>query len=304
MVTFGVDAHKRTHTIVAVDEHGTTARPDARSARPARIISACCAGPRGSARSAAGRSRTAGTCPADWSGTCSRAGEQIVRVPPKLMAHVRDSRPHLRQVRPDRRARRRPSRATRAGPAGRPVGRTRAGGPAAGRPPRIPSGRTNPDDLPAALASARARPGLGAQGPQPRPSPRPRRGRAPARRPSTGLVARLARELTERCAELTVEHQRAARRDRRPRPASWRQPARHPRLRSADRRQDRRRDRRCRPVQVPRRLRPLQRHRAAAGVVVEQSQTPAQPHRQPPTERRVAPHRAHPGPLAPTSARR
>src|SRR5215213_8319892 len=60
------------------------------SARPAKIILVCCGGLSGSARSAVGRLRTAVTFLADSSGICS-AGECIVRVPPKLMAHVRDS---------------------------------------------------------------------------------------------------------------------------------------------------------------------------------------------------------------------
>ena len=74
MVIIGVDAHKRTHTIVVVDDQGRQLGQP-RSAPPARITSACCAGRPGSARAPTGRSRTAGTCPAGWSGICSAAGE-------------------------------------------------------------------------------------------------------------------------------------------------------------------------------------------------------------------------------------
>jgi hypothetical protein len=63
MVTIGIDAHKRSHTVVAVDEQG-------------RRLAA----------------KTVGTTSADhlelvaWA---ARFGERIVRVPPKLMANAR-----------------------------------------------------------------------------------------------------------------------------------------------------------------------------------------------------------------------
>jgi len=61
MVTFGVDAHKRTHTIVAVNDRGTPLGQP-RSARPAKIILCCCVGRPGSVLNADGRFRTAVTC--------------------------------------------------------------------------------------------------------------------------------------------------------------------------------------------------------------------------------------------------
>lgn len=75
MVTFGVDAHKRTHTIVAVDDHG---KPLGQTTigTTSKIISGWCGGPPGSARSADGRSKTAVTCPAGWSVTCSAPGKR------------------------------------------------------------------------------------------------------------------------------------------------------------------------------------------------------------------------------------
>jgi hypothetical protein len=71
MVTFGVDAHKRTHTIVAVDGRGTRSVRSL-SAPPAKIILVCCGGLPGSARNAVGPWRTAVISLADLSGICSR----------------------------------------------------------------------------------------------------------------------------------------------------------------------------------------------------------------------------------------
>ena len=90
MVTFGVDAHKRTHTIVAVDDHGkplgqttigTTSKDHFGLVRWA-------------SRFGAERRWAVEDC-RHLSRRLERdllgAGEAIVRVPPKLMAHVRDS---------------------------------------------------------------------------------------------------------------------------------------------------------------------------------------------------------------------
>jgi hypothetical protein len=68
----------------------------------------------------------------------------------------------------------------------------------------------------------------------------------------------------------------------------------------ADCSQNHRRNRRRRLIQVPRRLRSLQRRRTAAGVVVEPLPAPPEPHRKPPAERCPAPDRTHPGPIAST----
>jgi transposase len=90
MVTLGVDAHKRTHTVVAVDEHGKKLAE--------RTIGATTKDHLGLLRWAEqfGVNRT-------WAVEDCRhlsrllerdllvAGESITRVPPKLMAHVRDS---------------------------------------------------------------------------------------------------------------------------------------------------------------------------------------------------------------------
>ncbi|EME67200.1 transposase [Rhodococcus ruber BKS 20-38] len=53
-----------------------------------------------------------------------------------------------------------------------------------------------------------------------------------------------------------------------------------------------------RPVSFPGRLRPAQRHRTAAGAVVQPGSTSSLAHREPTTQRRAAPHRAHPGPVS------
>ena len=75
------------------------------------------------------------------------------------------------------------------------------------------------------------------------------------------------------------------------------------RLRDADRSEDPRRDRRRRPVPLPPRLRPTQRHRAGPGLVRQPRTSPAVAHRKSAAQHGPAPHRHHPGALPPTSAR-
>jgi transposase len=55
-----------------------------------------------------------------------------------------------------------------------------------------------------------------------------------------------------------------------------------------------------RPVPFQRRLRPAQRHRTTAGLVVKQTATSLVTHRQSPAQRRPAPHRVNPDANAPT----
>ena len=90
MVILGIDAHKRTHTVVAVDEHGRQLA--------AKTIGTATADHLGLLRWAArfgGDRRWAVEDCRHLSRRLERdllaAGEQITRVPPKLMAHVRDS---------------------------------------------------------------------------------------------------------------------------------------------------------------------------------------------------------------------
>jgi transposase len=70
--------------------------------------------------------------------------------------------------------------------------------------------------------------------------------------------------------------------------------AEHPRLRRADRRQARRRDGRRHPLSIKERLRPLERHRTPTCQLGQHDQVPSQPRRQPPSQRRPTPHRSHP----------
>ena len=74
MVVLGIDAHKRTHTVVAVDLNGRQLAVRTRSVPRPRITLHCCGGPTNSTparRSGGGRSRTAGTCRAGSNVTCS-----------------------------------------------------------------------------------------------------------------------------------------------------------------------------------------------------------------------------------------
>src|SRR5215217_5130768 len=90
MVTFGVDAHKRTHTIVAVDDRGTPLGQITVGATSKDHLGLL----RWAARFGAERRWAVEDC-RHLSRRLERdllsAGECIVRVPPKLMAHVRDS---------------------------------------------------------------------------------------------------------------------------------------------------------------------------------------------------------------------
>ena len=185
------------------------ARPDAPSAPPPPITWGCCGGP---TQFGDGERRWAVEDCRHLSRRLERdllaAGERIVRVPPKLMAHVRDSRPHLRQVRPDRRAGRRPRRAARARPAHRPARRPRPGGPAAGRSPRRPGRRTHPDRSTGCAGTCTSSTRAGSRRParwtapaHPRRGPAGRAAPTPARASSPGSPA----SSIQRCADLTVE---------------------------------------------------------------------------------------------------
>ena len=90
MVTFGVDAHKRTHTIVAVDGRGTPLGQITVGTTSDDHLGLL----RWAARFGGERRWAVEDC-RHLSRRLERdllsAGECIVRVPPKLMAHVRDS---------------------------------------------------------------------------------------------------------------------------------------------------------------------------------------------------------------------
>src|SRR5215213_4562918 len=90
MVTFGVDAHKRSHTVVAVDDRGTPLGQITAGATSHDHLGLL----RWAARFGAERRWAVEDC-RHLSRRLERdllaAGERIVRVPPKLMAHSRDS---------------------------------------------------------------------------------------------------------------------------------------------------------------------------------------------------------------------
>ena len=91
MVTFGVDAHKRTHTIVAVNDRGTpVGQTTVGTTSQDHLVLLL----RWAARFGAERRWAVEDC-RHLSRRLERdllaAGESIMRVPPKLMAHVRDS---------------------------------------------------------------------------------------------------------------------------------------------------------------------------------------------------------------------
>ncbi|WP_040155191.1 IS110 family transposase, partial [Mobilicoccus massiliensis] len=93
MITFGVDAHKRSHTIVAVDELGrkiaTRTIGTTTSEHLQALAWAVQVTPAGHDRRWAIEDCRHMTRRLE--ADLLAAGEDLVRVPPKLMAHVRDS---------------------------------------------------------------------------------------------------------------------------------------------------------------------------------------------------------------------
>ena len=302
MVTLGIDAHKRTHTVVAVDE-----RPPARRRRRRRrrrraehleLV-------RWAERFGAERMWAVEDCrhlSRRLEADLLAAGERIVRVPPKLMAHARD--------------------AARTYGKSDPIDAL-AVARAALRHPDLPVAQL---DGPARelrllvdhredLVNERTRcinrlrwhlheldPTLGPAGAL-ADQLQDTSTQSPTGSPALdGMVARIAAELVVASAQLTVA-ERALERE-----ITERVSGLAPALLAIvgvgplERRQDRRRGRRRPPVQVQGRLRPPQRHRAAAGVVRQPRTTPALTHRQPATQRRDPPHRDHPDPLPPRRA--
>jgi transposase len=152
MVTFGVDAHKRTHTVVAVNDRGTpVGQTTVGTTSQDHLVLL-----RWAVRFGAERRWAVEDC-RHLSRRLERdllaAGESIVRVPPKLMAHVRDSARTYGKSDPiDALA----------------VAR------AAQREPNLPLARPDARTVRSDVASARTRPGVGAEGSQPRRSTHPR----------------------------------------------------------------------------------------------------------------------------------
>ena len=292
-VVVGVDAHKRTHTLVAVDQVGRKLAE--------RTVAATSDGHLQAVRWAAQWPQPQVTFALEdcrhltrrLEADLLRAGHRVVRVPTRLMAAARRSA--ASQASPTQSTRwrsPRPRCATR--PACRPPRRPDSAGQAAGRLPRRPGRGADHAVQPAALAPARARPGAAV------PSRGLRRYKVidqlAARLAGVdGTVAQIARELLARCRELTVRINQLERdlRDlvrvlapglvaipaagcwvRRP---SWGRPP-------------------APPGSAPGCLCPLQRHRPDPGVVRQQRAGAAQPRRQPHRQLGAAHDRRDPGP--------
>ena len=107
-----------------------------------------------------------------------------------------------------------------------------------------------------------------------------------------GTVAAITRELLGRCRELTLRANELEHEISRARETPGPGPPRAAGLRRALGSQDHRRVGRCRSVPLQGRLRPVERHGAGASVVGQHT-VPLEPQRQPPSQRRAAPHRHH-----------
>ena len=70
MIILGIDAHKRTHTVVVVDELGRRLAAKTTTATTTKDHLELIRWADQSARNAPGQSRTAGTCLVAWSRTC------------------------------------------------------------------------------------------------------------------------------------------------------------------------------------------------------------------------------------------
>jgi transposase len=301
MVVLGIDAHKRTHTVVAVDDAGRQlgVRVTRSTSTAAHLDLVHWAGQFGPARRWAVEDcrHLSRRLEADL----LAAGEQISRVPPKLMAATRKSARTYGKSDPidalavARAALREPGLPT-----------ARLDGPE--RELRLLTDHR--DDLVAERTRAvnRLRWHLHELDPDWDPKPRSLTRRKTIAAVTVrlagldGLVARLAAGLAARISELTIQtdalEQEIAALVRQLAPSLLALPGAGP-----DRRQDRRRDRRRRPVHLQGRLRPAQRHRAAAGVVSQQGPAPAVADREPATELCHPPHRGHPAPLPPRRPR-
>jgi transposase len=299
MIIPGIDAHKRTHTAVVIDEQGRSLASKTVMTTTADHLALL----RWAERFGDQRRWAVEDC-RHLSRRLERdlleAGESIVRVPPKLMAKVRDSARTFGKSDPiDALAVARAALRESDLPAARLDGPEREVRLLADHREALVAERTR--------VINRLRWHLHELDPGWEPGPRTldrisaydkiERRIAGA----DGLVARLARALTTQLRGLTLEINALSQEITIL--VSQLAPAllAIPRLRCTDRGEDRGRERRNRPVQIQGRLRPAQRNRPAAGLVGQPCTAPAQPHRQPAAQRRDPPDRAHPGALAPAS---
>jgi transposase len=301
MVVLGIDAHKRSHTVVAVDDIGRKLGERTLGTTTAdHLVMLTWAEQFGADRLWAVEDcrHLSRRLERDLLG----AGERIARVPPKLMAHVRDSARSYGKSDPidalavARAALREPNLPTAA-----------LDGPA--REVRLLANHR--DDLVAERTRVinRLRWHLHELDPSWQPPARslwrPKNLAAITQRLTDldGLVARLARTMVERCSQLTAQI-RDLDHELEPLVTTLAPTfARTVWLRHPDRREDRRRDRRCRAVPISPRLRPPQRHSTHPGLVKQPRTSPAQPHRQPPAQHGPAPDSDHPGALPPARPR-
>ena len=206
MVILGIDAHKRTHTVVAVDERRPPARRRRRRRRRRRLIISAMV--RWAERFGPERAWAVEDCrhlSRRLEADLLAAGERIVRVPPKLMAHARDSARTYGKSDPidalavARAALREPDLPDR------PARRPGPGAAAAGRSPRRPGQRSGPGTSTGCAGTSTS---------STRAGTRPARSltsykhldASPSRLAGDdGMVARIAAELVARIRELTVD---------------------------------------------------------------------------------------------------
>ncbi len=122
MVTLGTDAHKRSHTVVAVDEAGAEIASVTVAATPEGHLRLVKWAARWEQRRWAIEDCRA--LSRRLEADLLRIGDQVVRVPPKLMAGTRRSARTRGKSDPDRRVGRGPSCAAGTGSAGGPARRS------------------------------------------------------------------------------------------------------------------------------------------------------------------------------------
>ena len=200
MIVIGVDVHKQSLTAVAVDEAGRMLAETTVAAASNDLLEWAC-GLDGERLWALEDCRQLTRA---LERELLAADEELVRVPPKLMAPERRAGRAARQVGPDRRACGRQGGSARAAAESPARGRAAVSGvEAAGRSPRRLGRRTEADPAAAALASAPARPELLRARKGARPARAPRSRGPLARPPAPGGAGRVARELVVRCRQLT-----------------------------------------------------------------------------------------------------
>ena len=249
VIVVGADVHKATHTFVAVDEVGRKLGEKHGEGDDRRVMTGRCGG----REPQFGDELRWGIedcrhLSARLERDLLAGGQEVVRVPPKLMAQTRAPRRGT-EASPTRSTRLAVARAVlrEPGSAGGVARRGDAGAEAAGRSQRRPGQRTNPADQPAALAPARTRPRV--RGPDRRSLRTRGRSAEPCRRLADRSTTVWSREIARDIARRHRPRSRGkidalGEADHRAASRTAPAPARDARLRGADRGEDRRRDRR------------------------------------------------------------